>query len=107
MCRAQQTSLTVGNQMSIVLNAVGNSYIATEDCMPWINRSNDPQCQVCIAGQLEFHRLPMLVLSPKNILILLRRKINVVSLNMESSLTSRTAYLWIPPSSLGKRLGSS
>ncbi|KAJ7794965.1 hypothetical protein B0H14DRAFT_2921240 [Mycena olivaceomarginata] len=44
--------------MSIVLNAVGNSYIATEDCMPWSNRDNDPQCQKNQCGLSQYGKLP-------------------------------------------------
>ncbi|KAJ6597134.1 hypothetical protein DFH09DRAFT_1072041 [Mycena vulgaris] len=57
VCRAQQTSIKAGNRMFAVLDAVGNSYIATEDCIPWSLR-NDPKCQQNQCGLSDYGKLP-------------------------------------------------
>ncbi|KAJ6465500.1 hypothetical protein C8R47DRAFT_1224369 [Mycena vitilis] len=58
VCRAQRSDLDVGGHMATTLDAVGNSWFATEDCMPWSARSTDPQCQKNQCGLSQYGKLP-------------------------------------------------
>ncbi|KAJ7681939.1 hypothetical protein DFH06DRAFT_1387914 [Mycena polygramma] len=58
VCRAQRSDLDVGGHMSTTLDAVGNSWFANEDCMPWSARGTDPQCQKNQCGLSQYGKLP-------------------------------------------------